>query len=113
MPIIAYMGVPNDRNEEQYFRDFSDCGFNVSLYGYASLRQLTTACRIADRYGVKILGHCPETHDRPEFAASILKDMPGFFGYVLQDEPSAPEIRELQKEILRLKAIGGHQLNVE
>ena len=105
MPIIAYMGVPNDRNEEQYFRDFSDCGFNVSLYGYASLRQLTTACRIADRYGVKILGHCPETHDRPEFAASILKDMPGFFGYVLQDEPSAPEIRELQKEILRLKAI--------
>ena len=40
MPIIAYMGVPNDQTSHQHFKDFSDCGFNVSLYGYASLRQL-------------------------------------------------------------------------
>lgn len=105
MPIIAYMGVPNDCSTDQNFKDFKDCGFNVSLYGYASLQQLTAACEVAQKYGVRILGHCPETHESPQKAASILKDNKGFFGYVLQDEPSASDIRELQKEIELLATI--------
>lgn len=105
MPIIAYMGVPNDQTSHQHFEDFSDCGFNVSLYGYASLRQLIEACNVAQQHGVRILGHCPETHDTPEQAAAALKDNKGFYGYVLQDEPSAAEIRERQKEITRLRSV--------
>lgn len=105
MPIIAYMGVPNDQTSHQHFKDFSDCGFNVSLYGYASLRQLIEACNIAQQHGVRILGHCPETHDTPEQAAAALKNNKGFYGYVLQDEPSAAEIRERQKEITRLRSV--------
>lgn len=105
MPIIAYMGVPNDQTSHQHFKDFSDCGFNVSLYGYASLRQLIEACNIAQQHGVRILGHCPETHDTPEQAAAALKNNKGFYGYVLQDEPSAAEIRERQKEITRLQSV--------
>lgn len=105
MPIIAYMGVPNNRSTDENFKDFKDCGFNVSLYGYASLQQLTAACEVAQKYGVRILGHCPETHESPKRAASILKDNKGFFGYVLQDEPSASDIRELQKEIAQLATV--------
>ncbi len=105
MPIIAYMGVPNDRSTEANFKDFSECGFNVSLYGYASLSELIAACNIAQKYGVSILGHCPETHNSPHQAATRLKDNAGFFGYVLQDEPSAAEIKERQKEIVQLKDI--------
>lgn len=105
MPIIAYMGVPNDQTSHQHFKDFSDCGFNVSLYGYASLQQLVEACNVAQQHGVRILGHCPETHDTPEQAAAVLKNNKGFYGYVLQDEPSAAEIRERQKEITRLRSV--------
>lgn len=105
MPIIAYMGVPNDQTSHQHFKDFSDCGFNVSLYGYASLQQLIEACNVAQQHGVRILGHCPETHDTPEQAAAALKNNKGFFGYVLQDEPSAAEIKERQKEITRLRSV--------
>lgn len=105
MPIIAYMGVPNDKSTDQNFKDFHDCGFNVSLYGYASLQQFVTACSIAQKYNVRILGHCPETHNKPEYAASILKFNKGFYGYVLQDEPSADDIRRLQKEMQRLNTI--------
>lgn len=108
MPIIAYMGVPNDQSTEQNFKTFSECGFTVSLYGYASLRQLTDACEVAHKFGVSILGHCPETHDTPERAAEVLKAQRGFFGYVLQDEPSAAEIRERQKEITRLRRVDPH-----
>lgn len=105
MPIIAYMGVPNDKTTEANYKDFHDCGFNVSLYGYASLNQLITACRVADKCGVKVLGHCPETHNTPEYAAKQLMKENGFFGYVLEDEPSAPRIKVLQAEIERLKSI--------
>ena len=105
MPIIAYMGVPNDQSTDDNFRTFSECGFTVSLYGYASLTELTEACNVAHRHGVSILGHCPETHATPERAAAILKDQPGFFGYVLQDEPSAAEIDILEKEIRQIKKV--------
>ena len=105
MPIVAYMGVPNDKSTDQNFKDFRDCGFNVSLYGYASLKQLINACDVAQKYGIRILGHCPETHGKPEHAALQLKSNKGFFGYVLQDEPSAPEILSLNREIKRLMSV--------
>ena len=105
MPIIAYMGVPNNLSTEQNFKTFSDCGFNVSLYGYASIHELQEACRVAHKYGVSILGHCPETHENPEKAAAALKDQIGFFGYVIEDEPSAEDIVKREKEIQRLKKI--------
>ena len=105
MPIIAYMGVPNNLSTDQNFKDFSDCGFNVSLYGYASLQEMTAACDIAQKYGVRILGHCPETHDTPERAAAVLRNHKGFFGYVLQDEPSADDIKVRQKEIARIRRV--------
>lgn len=105
MPIIAYIGVPNDRTSEVNYQDFRDCGFDVSLHGYASLPQLIEACRVAEKQGVRILGHCPETHNQPEDAAKQLMNENGFFGYVLQDEPSAPRILELQQEIERLRTV--------
>ena len=105
MPIIAYMGVPYDKTTDANFKTFSECGFNVSLYIYPNLEQMQKACSIANKYGVKILGHCADTHNNPEKAAAIMKNVPGFFGYVLQDEPSADDIKVLQKEIMRLKAI--------
>ena len=105
MPIIAYMGVPNDKSTDENFKNFHDCGFTVSLYGYASLQQLVNACNVAQKYGVKIIGHCPETHNTPEAAAKVLKTNKGFYGYLLQDEPSASDIATCEKEIRRLKAV--------
>lgn len=105
MPIIAYMGVPYDKTTEENFKRFSECGFNVSLYIYPNIGQMIKACDIAHKYGVKILGHCEDTHTHPKNAAAILKNVPGFFGYVLQDEPTADEIAPLQKEMAQLEKI--------
>ena len=105
MPIIAYMGVPYDKTTDENFKTLSECGFNVSLYVYGSLEQMINACHLADKYGVKILGHCTDTHEHPEKSAAVLKNVPGFFGYVLQDEPTADEINRLQEEMSRLKKV--------
>lgn len=104
MPIIAYWGVPDTMSYERCFQDFSECGFTVSIYPYHSQELLVKACRIAEKYGVKIIGTCPEIHDVPEHAAQSLRQEKGFLGYMIQDEPSLPEISERQKEIERINA---------
>lgn len=103
MPIMGFFGVPDWQTKEENFRIFSECGFDVSIYPYPSLELLVKACRYADKYGVKVLGRCPEMFDAPDLTTATLKKEKGFFGYFLQDEPSAPVIPELQKTILLLE----------
>ena len=105
MPIIAYMGVPYWQTTDENYRVFSESGFNVSLYSYPSLEQLVKACQTAEKYGVKVLGNCPEMTGTPHKVAMTLKSEKGFFGYMMQDEPNDPEIRLRQQEIARLKAV--------
>lgn len=104
MPIIAYWGVPETATNEEHFRLFSECGFNVSLYPYSSLDRLLKACRLARQYGVTILGSCPEIKSMPDKAASILHKESGFLGYFLLDEPSVQQIEEQQAVINKLKS---------
>lgn len=105
MPVIAFLGVPDWRTTEEHFRTFSECGFTVSLYPYQSLDLLVKACRHAEKYGVKILGQCPEMVSNPTHTAKTLMKENGFFGYYMQDEPNTPELIERQKEIKPLIAI--------
>ena len=102
MPIIAYKGVPYWQTSEENFRIFRECGFTISLDSYPSIESMVKACRCANKYGIKILGRCPEITSRPTLMANTLKNENGFFGYMMQDEPSVPEIIERQKEIERL-----------
>ena len=95
MPIIAYMGIPDWHTTDEDFRVLSECGFNVSLYPYRSLDLLVKACRIADKYGVKVLAPCPEMTKNPVKAANTLKREKGFFGYMMKDEPTIDQLEEL------------------
>lgn len=110
MPIIAYWGVPQHKTNEEAFRTFAECGFNVSLYPYNSLDNLVSACRTAQRYGIKIIGSCPEMVHNPEKAASVLKSVDGFWGYLLQDEPSFPEIKQQQLLINKIQDVDNSHL---
>ena len=103
MPIIAFGGVPYWCTTEEHFRTFSDCGFTVSIHPYNNVETLVKACHIANKYGVQVMGQCPEMVKEPMRVANQLKHEPGFFGYMMQDEPSVPEIRERQREIERLR----------
>lgn len=105
MPIIAYWGVPDWRTTDKDFKTFSECGFTVSLYPYKSLDVLVKACRHAHKYGVSILGNCPELFNTPRKAALTLRTQKGFFGYNIQDEPNVDEIGKRQKDIEKLKAV--------
>lgn len=105
MPIIAFIGVPEWKNTNESFSTFSKCGFTVSLHNYSSLTSLVKACRLAEKNGVKVLGKCPEMVNNPQLAAKTLQQEKGFYGYLIQDEPSVPEIRQRQQEIERLHGV--------
>lgn len=105
MPIIAYMGVPDSQTSDENFKTLSECGFTVSLYPYRNVDRLVNACRIAGKYGVKILGSAPEMVSDPVKAAMKLKAEKGFYGYFIKDEPDALQIPDVQKTIKRLKII--------
>ena len=110
MPIIAFWGVPEGKTMDVEFQRFKECGFTVSLYPYKSLEALIRACRCADKYGVKIIGSCPELVKTPTRAAQALKKENGFFGYQIQDEPNVTEIPQRQKEIEKLKDVDSTHL---
>ena len=104
MPIIAYYGVPDWQTTEENFRVFSECGFTVSLYPYyPNMDLLRKACQYAEKHGVQVLGKCPEMVSAPANTANMLKKEKGFFGYFIQDEPSAPDIRKREKEIVTIR----------
>lgn len=105
MPIIAYWGVPEDYTSEADFQAFKDCGFTVSLYPYSSLNKLKEACKIAEKKGISIIGNCPEQFSAPQTTANTLRDEKAFFGYLLQDEPDVPQIKQQQQNIEQLKAV--------
>lgn len=94
MPITAFYGVPADGSEEDY-RMMRECGFTVNQLYYPNIESMIHACRLAHKQGIKILGTCPEMFNTPAYAANKLKNEEGFFGYMLRDEPSAPEIKDL------------------
>lgn len=110
MPIIAYWGVPDSMSNERCFREFNECGFTVSIYPNWKLDSLVKACNIADKCGVKIIARCPEMFDNPVKAARVLKNTKGFHGYMIQDEPSVPDIQKRRKNIMRLKEIDNTHL---
>ncbi len=103
MPIIAYYGVTEQHTSEETFRTFRDCGFTASLFPYSSLESLIKACNTAEPLGIKIIGCCPELWTSPVRTALALKEKKGFWGYLIQDEPTLPEIKEKQVLISTLK----------
>lgn len=105
MPIIAYMGVPYWKATDEHYKNLSECGFNVSLYPFNNLETLVKACRIADKYGVRLLANTSDMKNNPLRTAKVLKGEKGFYGYFIEDEPSAPRITELQKTIKLLKTV--------
>lgn len=104
MPIIAFYGVPDTGSAQDYI-NLRDCGFNVNHRWYQSLDAMSKACRDAEKYGIKILGSCPDIGNSPTKAAVAMKKEKGFFGYLIQDEPSMPDIKEQQKRISAIRRI--------
>lgn len=110
LPIIAYWGVTEKDMSEDAFRLFRECGFTVSIFPYSSLISLQTACKLAWKSGVKIIGNCPEMSASPDQVASTLKTEKGFWGYLIKDEPNNIEIGEQLTKIRKIATVDNEHI---
>lgn len=104
IPIIAYGGVPQNFTTDEHYRILRECGFDYSIVRFNSIQAFCKALDCADRNKIKLIAHCPQTHDEPENSARILKNYPALFGYFIEDEPGGDRITILAKEIEKIKS---------
>ncbi|MDR1673086.1 MAG: beta-galactosidase [Bacteroidales bacterium] len=87
IPIVAWLGVPEEVQSQERFEEMKDAGFNVGFSFYSNLFYAEEALDIAEKTGIKLIIHCPEVETNPREVVQRLKQHKAFFAYHLRDEP--------------------------
>jgi len=105
IPIIAFIGVPVNHSETYRFREFRECGFDVSIsdYGDTPVSTLLSILDSAHHEGVRIMmGSNLFYNSQSRHTISTIKNHPALFGYFLMDEPRPDE---MHKAVERFTAV--------
>lgn len=103
MPIMAYRGVPVEESSDARFKEFADCGFNLSLAYYSNAEQFNKAATSANKYGVKILFQSPRLFEDAVTIVNKIKNNSALYGYFIKDEPSKDKLTEFASCIKKIK----------
>lgn len=113
-PIMAYLGVHNNPNTMSNYKQFAECGFNLSMWRFDSyadeISGLKSACKMAHNNGIGIIACTPEMYAYPEHFANDVKDLEGFAGYYIVDEPTKDQIPEFANLVSKIKSIDTNHL---
>jgi hypothetical protein len=105
MPILAWVGVPEEETTIERFRELKESGININFSWYANIEAVEKALDIAQKTGVKLLFNCPELKAEPEKTVKQVMKHPALSGYHLQDEPNATEFAGLGAWIKRIQSV--------
>lgn len=105
IPILAWIGVPENETTIERFSELKSSGININFSAYSSVEAVEKALNVAQKTGVKLMFSCPELKSEPEKTVKRLMKHPALFGYHLKDEPGAPEFPELNAWVKRIQAI--------
>lgn len=105
MPILAWVGVPEEETTIERFRELKESGININFSWYSSVEAVEKALDIAQKTGVKLLPSCPELKSEPEKTAKRLMKHPALSGYHLVDEPNASDFDELANWVKRIQSV--------
>lgn len=96
IPIVAYYGIPLEESNVSRFKEFRECGFDVSICFYDDT-PVDTLLRIlndAQKSNVRLLISSGWVSVQPNVGIPRLKNHPALYGYFLQDEPRPKDIAE-------------------
>lgn len=105
MPILAWVGVPEDETTVERFRELKESGININFSWYANIGAVEKALDVAQKAGVKLLFSCPELKSEPEKTVKRVMKHPALSGYHLIDEPTASAFPELGEWVKRIQAV--------
>ncbi|OJV36726.1 MAG: hypothetical protein BGO33_04220 [Bacteroidia bacterium 43-41] len=105
MPIIAWMGVPQNHTNIVRFQEMKDAGITISMSNYTNSDSLQKALDIAYQLNLKVMIRCPELYNNTEKTVLRFKDHPANGGYFLLDEPITSEFPKLKELLQKIEAI--------
>ena len=105
MPVIGYIGVPARQTTMERFREMRECGFNVSLNTYYSVKDAQKALDIAQKNDMKLILRCNEVEKDYRRHLSSIISHPAFLSYFIGDEPTRKQIPEFADKLSRIRSV--------
>lgn len=88
IPILGFVGVPEDNATEENYKKMQNDGFTISLMTFSNHVNTLKALNAAKNTGIKLILSYPELYSEPEKVIPEIKNHSSFKGYYMGDEPS-------------------------
>lgn len=105
IPIVAWVGIPQDKGTLARYQEMSKAGITQSYVPFSDANVMETALNMAHEAGIKLFISCPELTSNPEIIVKRFMNHPALAGYYLRDEPGRNEFPALGLLVNRIKAI--------
>ncbi len=105
IPVLAWMGVPQEETSIERFKELKESGININFVNYSDITAVEKALDLAQKTGIKIVAACPELGTDPEKTVKRLMKHPALAGYYLRDEPSRKDFPELGEWAKKIQAV--------
>jgi hypothetical protein len=102
IPIMTYGGIPEGTPER--YRELKESGIDI-CWTWAGIEEAQKSLDIAHKAGVKLMLCSPELKTDTEKAVKSVMNHPALAGYVLADEPSVSEFKQLSEWVKKIQAI--------
>lgn len=105
IPILAWIGPPENETTVQRYKEMADAGFTHSFSFFNSVEAMEKAINVAHATKIKMFVYCPELKKNPEDVVKKFMKHPALEGYHIIDEPSAKQFPELAAWVKRIQAL--------
>lgn len=105
IPIIAFCGIPAEHSSAERFREFRNCGFDISIENYGDMNglQLKAILDVAQREHVRLIVRSAFFDTRPGTITRHIKGHPALYAYYLEDEPVGEALGRLARKVKAMR----------
>ena len=108
IPILAWYGIPAEETTIYRYQELRESGITYNLTSFPDAESMAKALEIAQKAGIKMIVSCPELKTNTEETVRRFMNHPAVAGYMLRDEPSRDDFRELGEWAKKIRAIDDH-----
>src|ERR1700743_2527262 len=105
IPILAWIGVPQNQSTLARYQELSASGITESYYPFSDANAVQTALDLSQKAGLKLIISCPELLRDPETIVKRFMNHPALAGYFLRDAPGGAAFADLGSLVKRIKAV--------
>ncbi len=99
IPRIAFTGPVLEYISVEDYKDMKECGFTHCINIYNTLELAKLDLQRAYKVNIGVYVHTPQIVQTPTMAAAYLKNVKGFSGYFIADEPSYADLYHIKEKI--------------